>query len=139
MEEKKNSQVETIIESISKLSVLELAELVKALEEKFGVSPTMMAAPVGSVAAEEPQEEKSAYNLVLTDAGANKIAVIKAVREVNQALGLKEAFGELKRVTWPKREEVVYLTLLVIGVCLGLGLFFAGIDFLFTQFINLIL
>ena len=91
MEEKKSSQVETIIESISKLSVLELAELVKALEEKFGVSPTMMAAPVASAAAEEPQEEKSAYNLVLTDAGANKIAVIKAVREVNQALGLKEA------------------------------------------------
>ena len=91
MEEKKNSQVEAIIESISKLSVLELAELVKALEEKFGVSPTMMAAPVASAAVEEPQEEKSAYNLVLTDAGANKIAVIKAVREVNQALGLKEA------------------------------------------------
>ena len=91
MEEKKSSQVETIIESISKLSVLELAELVKALEEKFGVSSTMMAAPVASAAAEEPQEEKSAYNLVLTDAGANKIAVIKAVREVNQALGLKEA------------------------------------------------
>jgi len=91
MEEKKSSQVETIIESISKLSVLELAELVKALEEKFGVSPTMMAAPVASAAVEEPQEEKSAYNLVLTDAGANKIAVIKAVREVNQALGLKEA------------------------------------------------
>ncbi len=91
MEEKKNSQVETIIESISKLSVLELAELVKALEEKFGVSPTMMAAPVASAVTEEPQEEKSAYNLVLTDAGANKIAVIKAVREINQALGLKEA------------------------------------------------
>ncbi len=91
MEEKKNSQVEAIIESISKLSVLELAELVKALEEKFGVSPTTMAAPVASAAAEEPQEEKSAYNLVLTDAGANKIAVIKAVREVNQTLGLKEA------------------------------------------------
>lgn len=91
MEEKKNSQVETIIESVSKLSVLELAELVKALEEKFGVSPTTMAAPVASAAAEEPQEEKSAYNLVLTDAGANKIAVIKAVREVNQTLGLKEA------------------------------------------------
>jgi preprotein translocase subunit SecE len=52
---------------------------------------------------------------------------------------IKEAFGELKRVTWPKREEVVYLTLLVIGVCFGLGLFFAGIDFLFTRFINLIL
>lgn len=91
MEEKKSSQVETIIESISKLSVLELAELVKALEEKFGVSSTMMAAPVASAAAEEPQEEKSAYNLVLTDAGANKIGVIKAVREINQALGLKEA------------------------------------------------
>ena len=91
MEEKKNSQVEAIIESISKLSVLELAELVKALEEKFGVSPTMMAAPASGAVAEEPQEEKSAYSLVLTDAGANKIAVIKAVREVNQALGLKEA------------------------------------------------
>lgn len=91
MGEKKKSQVEAIIESISKLSVLELAELVKALEEKFGVSPTMMAAPVASATVEEPQEEKSAYNLVLTDAGANKIAVIKAVREVNQALGLKEA------------------------------------------------
>jgi len=52
---------------------------------------------------------------------------------------IKEAFGELKRVTWPAREEVIHLTLLVISVCLGLGLFFAGIDFLFTQFINLIL
>jgi preprotein translocase subunit SecE len=52
---------------------------------------------------------------------------------------IKEAFGELKRVAWPTREEVIYLTLLVISVCLGLGLFFAGIDFLFTQFINLIL
>ncbi|MBP8590934.1 50S ribosomal protein L7/L12 [Candidatus Shapirobacteria bacterium] len=92
MEEKKNSQsVEAIIESISKLSVLELAELVKALEEKFGVSPTVMATPAASVSTEEPQEEKSSYNLVLTDAGANKIAVIKSVREVNQALGLKEA------------------------------------------------
>lgn len=91
MGEKKKSQVEAIIESISKLSVLELAELVKALEEKFGVSPTTVAAPVASAAAEESQEEKSAYDLVLTDAGANKIAVIKAVREVNQALGLKEA------------------------------------------------
>lgn len=52
---------------------------------------------------------------------------------------IKEAGGELKRVAWPAREEVVYLTLLVINVCLGLGLFFAGIDFLFNQFINLIL
>lgn len=91
MEEKKNSQAEIIIESISKLSVLELAELVKALEEKFGVSPTVMATPATSAPAEEAQEEKSSYNLVLTDAGTNKIAVIKAVREVNQALGLKEA------------------------------------------------
>ena len=91
MEEKKNSQVETIIESISKLSVLELAELVKALEEKFGVSPAVMATPAASTPTEEAQEEKSSYNLVLTDAGANKIAVIKAVREINQALGLKEA------------------------------------------------
>ncbi len=92
MEEKKNSQVETIIETISKLSVLELAELVKSLEEKFGVSPMVAtAAPAANAPAEEKPEEKSAYNLVLADAGANKIAVIKAVREVNQALGLKDA------------------------------------------------
>ena len=82
----------TIVESIEKLSVLDLSELVKVLEEKFGVSaaaPAMMmaAAPAAAAAA---VEEKSEFTVELTDAGANKINVIKAIREVTQ-LGLKEA------------------------------------------------
>ena len=75
-----------IVEKIEKLSVLEVADLVKALEEKFGVSA---AAPVAASAA--PAEEKDAFDVVLSSGGANKIAVIKAVRELNQTLGLKEA------------------------------------------------
>jgi len=86
-----------IVEQIEKLTVLELAELVKALEDKFGVSasiPVAVAAagPAANGGADAPQaEEKSEYQVVLTDAGANKIGVIKALREVNQELGLKEA------------------------------------------------
>ena len=80
----------SIVESVEKLSVLDLAELVKVLEEKFGVSaaaPVMMAgAGAGAAAA----EEKSSFNVELTEAGANKIGVIKVVREVT-GLGLKEA------------------------------------------------
>lgn len=79
-----------LVASIEKLSVLDLAELVKVLEEKFGVSaaaPVMaMAAAPGAAAA----EEKSSFNVELTEAGANKIGVIKVVREVT-GLGLKEA------------------------------------------------
>ncbi|MCC7523062.1 50S ribosomal protein L7/L12 [Candidatus Uhrbacteria bacterium] len=79
-----------LVESIEKLSVIELAELVKLLEEKFGVSaaaPVMMAgAGAGAAAA----EEKSSFNIELSDAGSNKIAVIKVVREIT-GLGLKEA------------------------------------------------
>ena len=77
---------EQLIEEISAMSVLEMAELVKALEEKFGVSA---AAPV-AVAAAGAAEEKTEFNVVLTAAGANKIAVIKVVREIT-GLGLKEA------------------------------------------------
>jgi large subunit ribosomal protein L7/L12 len=85
----------TLIEQIEKLSVLELSELVKALEEKFGVSaaaPAMMmaAAPAAGGAAAAGAEEKAEYTVELTDAGANKINVIKVIREVTQ-LGLKEA------------------------------------------------
>jgi large subunit ribosomal protein L7/L12 len=81
-----------IIESVEKLSVLELSELVKALEEKFGVSaaaPAMMmaAAPAAGAAA---AEEKTEFTVELVEAGANKINVIKALREITQ-LGLKEA------------------------------------------------
>ena len=89
-------KVEDLIKEIEKLSVLELNDLVKALEEKFGVSATPMAtmasAPAGAAsAAEEPKEEQTTFNVIVANAGANKISVIKAVREINQNLGLKEA------------------------------------------------
>lgn len=93
-EEKK---LDKIIEEIEKLSVLELSDLVKALEQKFGVSAatTMVAAPATSPAeasAEvEPQEEQTVFNVVLASTGANRIAVIKALRELVPTLGLKEA------------------------------------------------
>lgn len=85
-----------IIEAIEKMTVLELAELVKALEERFGVSAAVpmaaMAAPVAAAAAEAPPqaEEKTEFDVYLTDVGPNKIQVIKAVREVT-TLGLREA------------------------------------------------
>ncbi len=82
-----------IIDAVEKLTVLELAELVKALEDKFGVSAAapvaVAAAPAAADAA--PVEEKSEFDIVLAAAGANKIASIKAVRIINQELGLKEA------------------------------------------------
>lgn len=86
--------VQSIIDAVEKLSVLELAELVKALEEKFGVSaaaPMMMGAAPAAGAAAEAAEEKTEFDVVLTSAGSNKIAVIKVVRELNQSLGLIEA------------------------------------------------
>jgi large subunit ribosomal protein L7/L12 len=82
----------SLVSEIEKMSVLDLAELVKVLEDKFGVSaaaPTMMMA-AGAGAAAPAAEEKTSFDVELTDAGANKINVIKAVREVT-ALGLKEA------------------------------------------------
>jgi large subunit ribosomal protein L7/L12 len=86
------SDLKALVEQIEKLSVLEVAELVKALEEKFGVSAAapMMAAGAAPVAA-AAVEEKEAFDVVLAASGANKIGVIKAVRELNQTLGLKEA------------------------------------------------
>ncbi|MFZ2048683.1 MAG: 50S ribosomal protein L7/L12 [Minisyncoccia bacterium] len=80
---------EQIIEAVEKLSVLELNTLVKAIEEKWGVSATAVAA-AGPAAAGEAVEAKSTADVELTDSGANKIAVIKVVKEV-LALGLKEA------------------------------------------------
>lgn len=94
-EVKVSAQLEKIIEAVEKLTVLELSELVKALEDKFGVSaavPVVAAAGAGQAAAPaEKAEEKSEYQVVLAAAGANKIGVIKALREINQELGLKEA------------------------------------------------
>ena len=88
------SNFDDLIEKIEKLSVLELSQLVKELEEKFGVSaaaPMMMAAAPGAAASEEAAEEKTSFTVVLAAAGDQKINVIKAVREVRGDLGLKEA------------------------------------------------
>ncbi|HTX86756.1 MAG TPA: 50S ribosomal protein L7/L12 [Candidatus Nanoarchaeia archaeon] len=94
MEDKKievPAKFEKLVAEIEKMSVLDLAELVKILEEKFGVSASapVMAVAAGAAAA-APVEEKDSFNVELTEAGANKIAVIKAVRTVT-TLGLKEA------------------------------------------------
>lgn len=93
MAEETNKKLDEIIAAIEKLSVLELADLVKALEEKFGVSaaPVAVAGAAAPAAAEAAAEEKSEYDVVLADAGANKIAVIKALREIKTDLGLVEA------------------------------------------------
>ncbi|MCS4296086.1 large subunit ribosomal protein L7/L12 [Comamonas sp. BIGb0152] len=72
------------------MTVLELNDLVKAIEEKFGVSAAAMAAPAAGGGAAAAVEEKTEFNLVLLEAGANKVGVIKAVREIT-GLGLKEA------------------------------------------------
>ena len=81
-----------IITKVESLTVVELAELVKKLEEKFGISAAAMAAPAaGGGAAAGGAEEKDSFNVILKSGGANKLAVIKAVREVVPALGLKEA------------------------------------------------
>ena len=85
-------KIENLIAEIEKLTVLELADLVKAIEEKFGVSAAaaaVVAAP-GAAAGAPAAAEKTEFNVVLKDAGANKIAVIKVVREAT-GLGLKEA------------------------------------------------
>lgn len=81
-----------LIKEIEELTTLELAELVKELEERFGVSAAAPMAVAPAAGATAPQEEeKASYTLVLADSGAQKIAVIKALREINQELGLKEA------------------------------------------------
>ncbi len=86
--------INNIVEEIKKLSIVEVSELVKALEEEFGVSAAapvaVAAAPVAGAAAPAAAEEKSEFNVFLKETGANKIAVIKVVREVT-GLGLSEA------------------------------------------------
>ena len=101
------SNVETILESIEKLTLLEAAELVKAMEEKFGVSA---AAPVAvaaapAAAAEAAAEGPSEVNVILADAGANKIAVLKLVRELT-GLGLKEAKDLVDGAPKPVKENI---------------------------------
>lgn len=101
------AKLEEMIKSIEVMSVLELSELVKALEEKFGVSASMpmMAAPAaaGAAAAGAAAEEKSTFTVVLTSVGANKIAVIKEVRTIT-SLGLKEAKDLVDAAPKPVKE-----------------------------------
>jgi large subunit ribosomal protein L7/L12 len=85
---------EEMMSAIEEMSVLELSELVKALEEKFGVTAAAPVAVAGAAApaeAGEPAEEQTIFNVVVTSAGANKLGVIKALRELAPTLGLKEA------------------------------------------------
>ena len=109
---KKDSPLDDIMNTIKAMSVLELAELVKALEEEFGVTaaaPMAVAAPVGGMAgagagaAEE--EEKTEFNVILKDFGPNKISVIKAVRELT-SLGLKESKDLVESAPKAVREGV---------------------------------
>ncbi|MBP9817396.1 50S ribosomal protein L7/L12 [Candidatus Shapirobacteria bacterium] len=88
-----DKKLEKILTDISELSVLELSELVKALEEKFDVKAVAMAAApaAGAAAAAPVAEEKTEFDVVISNAGTNKIAVIKVVREFKPELGLKEA------------------------------------------------
>ena len=86
------ADINTIAEELGKLTILEAAELVKMLEEKWGVSAAApVAAAAGPAAAAEPVEEKTDFDVELTDAGASKINVIKAVRTVKPGLGLADA------------------------------------------------
>ena len=101
-------KVGEIIESISGLTVLELAELVKELEEKFGVSaaaPVMMAGAAPAGGAVEAEEEKDSFDVVLVGSGDKKIQVIKVVRQLT-SLGLKEAKALVDEAPKPVREGV---------------------------------
>jgi len=103
-------EVQQIIEAIEKMSVMELVELKKALEEKFGVkamAPMMMGPmPMGGAAAPEAKaEEQTEFTVVLTAAGAKKIQVIKVVRELT-SLGLKEAKDLVEGAPKPVKENV---------------------------------
>ena len=104
-----SAKVDELIKSIEVMTVLELADMVKALEEKFGVQANMpmMAAPMaGAAGAAAPAaEEKTAFTVVLTSAGANKISVIKEVRTMT-SLGLKEAKDLVDAAPKPIKEGV---------------------------------
>ena len=103
-------KLEELIMSIENMTVLELSDLVKALEEKFGVpaNVSMMAAPMAgaqAIGAAQAQEEKSIFTVVLANTGSNKIAVIKEVRAVTN-LGLKEAKDLVDAAPKPVKEGV---------------------------------
>lgn len=94
---------EQIIEAVKNMTVLELNDLVKAIEEEFGVTAAAPVAVVGGAAAGAAAEEKTEFDVVLTDAGAQKIKVIKVVREIT-GLGLKEAKDLVDNTPKPVKE-----------------------------------
>ena len=98
---------DAFLTALDSMSVMELNDLVKAIEEKFGVSAAAMAAPAaaGGGGGAAAAEEKTEFNVVLTDAGANKVSVIKAVREIT-GLGLKEAKDLVDGAPKPVKEGV---------------------------------
>jgi large subunit ribosomal protein L7/L12 len=107
---KKSSATDEIMTAIKGMTVLELAELVKALETEFGVSAAApvavaAAAPAGQAAAAPAAEEKTEFTVILTEVGANKINVIKAVRELTN-LGLKESKDLVESAPKPVKEGV---------------------------------
>jgi large subunit ribosomal protein L7/L12 len=98
---------DAFLSALDSMSVMELNDLVKAIEEKFGVSAAAMAAPAagGAAGGAAAAEEKTEFNVVLTEAGANKVSVIKAVREIT-GLGLKEAKDLVDGAPKPVKEGV---------------------------------
>jgi len=96
---------EDVLEFISNLSVLELSELVKEFEEKFGVTAQATVVAAGGGAAAEAEEEQTEFNVVLTDAGAKKINAIKVVRAIT-GLGLKEAKAAVEEVPTVLKEGI---------------------------------
>src|SRR5262245_20625191 len=102
------TKVAQILQMVEQMTVLELSELVKAFEEKFGVTaaaPVVMGAVAGGPAAAAPVEEKTEFDAVLAEAGSNKIQVIKVVREIT-GLGLKEAKDLVEAAPKPVKEGV---------------------------------
>jgi len=94
-----------VLDMVEKMTILELADLVKVMEEKFGVSAAAPTAVVTAPVATEEVEEKSTFNILLKDGGSNKIGVIKVVREITE-LGLKEAKDIVDGAPQTIKEEV---------------------------------
>ena len=108
MSQSTTTKVAQVLEIVESMTVLELSELVKTFEEKFGVSaaaPVMAAMPMGAPAAAAPVEEKTEFDAILTGAGAQKIQVIKVVRAIT-GLGLKEAKDLVEGAPKPIKDGV---------------------------------
>lgn len=108
MSEAKKGNVNELIETIKNMTVLELADLVKTLETEFGVTaaaPVAVATATAPAAAAAPAEEKTEFNVILKEVGANKISVIRAVRELT-SLGLKESKDLVESAPKPVREGI---------------------------------